>query len=906
LPLGDALIGPLLAVSWVGSSLGSIPKGEAFAVSREDSLAELSLAIESGDSLWAAGSNDTGAVGPIEMVSTPSRPISSGLANPVDLGTARAPVLSSGTDYLPEQSVPLAEIPAAAPAMQMNVMSPYFGGLGRAANSGLLQALASVRLSGDGHARPGREATAPARSAVPKEQIQANYGNRSLSFEANVGQADASVQFLAHGPGYGLYLTGTEAVMVLSRAAPVGQDSILAGKAAAEFNPAAFDPARLHPGPQDFAGPALQTTAVVRMQVLGANAAPRVVGEDPLPGKVNYFLGNDPSRWHSNISTFAKVEYQQVYPAINLVYYGSGQQLEYDFVVAPGADPSVIRLGFTGADSVAIDSHGNLAVHLAEPGGVSPGMTLIQHKPTVYQEVNGKRDEVPSAFVLSTDRSPLPTEHSPLPTDQVTFTLGTYDTSRPLIIDPVLSYSTYLGGSGDGAAYSLSDVSRGIAVDPTTGDALVTGYTSSSDFPTANPWQPNLGGRANAVVARLSADGSTLIFSTYLGGSNSDGAAGIAVDPTTGDILVTGGTTSADFPTVNPLQPNLAGFGNAFVARLSPDGSSLIFSTYLGGRYADNGFSIAVDAPTGDVLITGRTGSPNFPTAYAFQPTFGGGLDNAFVARLTADGSALIFSTYLGGGNDSGNGIALDPSTGDVVVTGDTNSPNFPVANALQPTNHGGYDAFVARLRADGSALVFSTFLGGSDDDGGTGITVDPSTGDVLIAGATRSRNFPTANPLQPNNHGFDNAFVARLRADGSALVFSTYLGGTRVDYDYGIALDPTTGDALLIGETNSPDFPTANPLQANIRGFTNAFVARVSADGRAMLFSTYLGGRNYDTGYGIAIDPTTGNVIVTGQTNSPNFPTTPGAFQTQCGTDGNCNYDGTYYHSNAFISRIA
>jgi hypothetical protein len=279
------------------------------------------------------------------------------------------------------------------------------------------------------------------------------------------------------------------------------------------------------------------------MQVLGGNATPSVIGEDPLPGKVNYFLGNVPSQWHSNISTFGKVEYQQVYPGIDMVYYGTGQQLEYDFLVAPGADPSVIRLSFTGADSVAVDGQGDMIGHAA-------GQDIIQHKPTVYQEVNGTRQEIPSQFVLLGTSSSLPvTSRSPPATPQVAFHLAPYDTSRPLVIDPVLSYSTYLGGSG-------ADLGNAIAVDQTTGDVLVTGSTSSTDFPTANPLQPNNAGSADAFVARLSADGSTLVCSTYLGGSGADLGNGIALDPTTGDALVTGQTDSSNFPTANALQPN--------------------------------------------------------------------------------------------------------------------------------------------------------------------------------------------------------------------------------------------------------------------------------------------------------------------------------------------------------------
>jgi hypothetical protein len=327
------------------------------------------------------------------------------------------------------------------------------------------------------------------------------------------------------------------------------------------------------------------------------------------------------------IPTYAKVLYQQVYPGIDLDYYGSGQQLEYDFVVAPGADPSVIRLGFTGADGVEVDAQGDLVVQAA-------GQDMIQHKPVVFQEVNGVRQEIVSAFVVSEAAS---SAGNP----QIGFELAPYDASRPLVIDPVLSYSTYLGGSND-------DGGNGIVVDPNTGDALVTGTATSTNFPTANALQPIYGGNFDAFVSRLSADGSTLVYSTYLGGSGSDLGNGIAVDPITGDGFVTGYTNSTDFPTVNPLQANYGGGGDGFVARLSADGSRLTYSTYLGGNGNDGGDGIAVDPNTGDAVVTGYTRSTNFPTANPLQSNNGGGTD-AFVARLSADGSRLVYSTYLGG-----------------------------------------------------------------------------------------------------------------------------------------------------------------------------------------------------------------------------------------------------------------
>src|SRR5262249_15996171 len=429
------------------------------------------------------------------------------------------------------------------------------------------------------------------------------------------------------------------------------------------------------------------------------------------------------------------------------------------------------------------------------------GQQLRQHKPFAYQEVNGTRQEVASRFVLEGQ--------------QVRFAVGAYEAGRPLVVDPVLSYSTYLGGR-------FADRGWAITVDPATGDAVVTGETYSTDFPTVNAFQPICGCRQNvadAFVTRLRADGTALVYSTFLGGSSSDQSFAIALDPVTGDALLTGWTSSTNFPTVNPLQGTNPVIIDAFVARLSADGSDLRFSTYLGGSGNDYGSGIAVDPTTGNALVTGYTASTNFPTANPLQASHGGGVWDVFVARLSADGSALVYSTYLGGSvSDYGSGIAVEPTTGDVLITGLTSSTNFPTVNPLQASHGGGvWDVFGARLSADGSALLYSTYLGGGGSDQGNGIAVDPTTGDVLIAGSTASTNFPTVNPLQPNyGGGLVDAFVARLSANGSILVFSTYLGGSSGELAAEIAVDPTTGDVLLTGGTLSTHFPTPNPFQPN------------------------------------------------------------------------------------------
>ena len=872
LPLGDAVVGPLVAASWIGAQSTWSWESDSPSVLKDEGIAWASGKSESRESLWGGAVVGSKAVEQITLGSPEQhRPLFSA-EDLGDVGTASPVSTVRGAPDFADRMVYAPETLGAVAGTEVNWGSSFYGRHGQGDHVGQLQAVASVRVRGE--RRVGARSAAP----VGKEQIQQNYGKMGLSFEANVGQADSSVQFLAHGPGYGVYLTGTEAVMVLSP--PTVGSAWRTGGVIPMSMPDAQGAGATQgadaPRSEGKGSPA----TVVRMQILGGNPTARVVGEEQLSGKVNYFLGNDPAQWHTNIATYAKVEYEQVYPGIDMVYYGSRGQLEYDFVVAPGADPGVIQLGFAGADGLSVDGKGNLVVNAG-------GQEIVQHKPVVYQEVNGGRREIGSAFVLGSDCSPLVGQGR---AREVEFRLARYDTSRPLVIDPVLSFSTYLGGS-------VADGGLGIVVDPATGDVLVAGVSYSTNFPTANPLQPIYGGNGDAFVARLSADGSVLIFSTYLGGNSLDQANGIAVDPATGDVLVAGVTRSPNFPTANALQWYNAGGTDAFVARLSADGSVLVFSTYLGGNRDDQANGIAIDPATGDVLVTGFTYSPNFPTANPLQPNNAGSPD-AFVARLNADGSALVYSTYLGGsGDDLGNAIAVDPTTGDVLITGYTSSRDFPTANPLQPNYGGGvYDAFVARLSADGSALVFSTYLGGSGLDQGFGITVEPATGDVLVTGYTSSTNFPTANPLQPNlGGGAGNAFVARLTADGSTLVFSTYLGGSGGDEGLAVVVDPTAGDVFVTGFTLSTNFPTANPLQPNYGGgVTDAFVARMSADGSALVFSTYLGGSDDDRGFGIAVDPATGDVLVTGWTASTNFPTANPLQQNNAGT-----FD-------AFVARIS
>jgi hypothetical protein len=675
-------------------------------------------------------------------------------------------------------------------------------------------------------ARPDAAKPSPANESLVRQK----YGELPLSFEANDGQTDSQVRFLARGPSYTLSLTATEAVMVMSK------------PAAAPASGAAdsLAPEVLGRGGQMTANSTIETVTL-RMQFVDGNQAPQVVGREQLPGTVNYFVGNNPDQWHTNVPTYARVEYQQVYPGIDLVYYGNQRQLEYDFVIAPGADPGAIHMRFAGADGLEVDAQGELVLQTA----AGP---VVQHRPVVYQEVSGMRQEVAGRYVLAGS-------------GEVGFELGAYDPNRPLVIDPVmLSYSTYLGITG-------FDEGNGIAVD-SAGNAYVTG---------------SLGG--DAFVSKLNAGGTRLVYLAYLRGNGAQAGWAITVDGA-GNAYVTGQTNATDFPTTAGAFQTAFGGGpsDAFVTKLNATGTALVYSTYLGGSARDQAYGIAVDG-AGNAYVTGYTESTDFPTTEgAFQTVYGGGVRDAFVAQLSADGTALAYSTYLGGSaHDEARAITVD-SAGNAYVTGFTASTDFPTTEgAFQPAHQGDFvlSAFVTKLSGDGTALVYSTYLGGSGGyDVGYGIAVD-GAGNAYVTGGTGSIDFPTTPGAFQTTLRGTNAFVSKLSGDGTALVYSTYLGGSGGDTGGGVAVDGA-GNAYVAGSTSSNNFPTTpGAFQTSNRGGVfDAFVSKLSGDGTALVYSTYLGGFARDQALGIALDGA-GNAYVTGFTNSTNFPTTPGAFQT-------------------------
>ncbi len=652
-----------------------------------------------------------------------------------------------------------------------------------------------------------------------------------LSFEANRGQTDSQVKFLARGRGYTLFLTAEEAVLSLRSAGPL------------------------------------------RMRLVGAHPRPATVGEQELPGKSHYFIGNDPQKWRTNVPNYAAVRYRQVYPGVDLVYYGNEGQLEHDFVVAPGASPRAIRLRVEGADQVSLEENGDLRLLLA-------GRELRLLRPVIYQQEGAERRQIGGGYVLRARH-------------EVGFQVGEYDRQKPLVIDPiVLSYSSFLGGN-------LDDEGNAIAVD-SAGNAYVTGSTNSLNFPVRGAFQgtkPNTPEVPDVFVAKVNPAGNALVYSTFLGGpgdnthnGNSTGYA-IAVD-SSGAAYVAGETSTAKFPVQNAAQGAIGGVApDAFVAKLNPAGSALAYSTYLGGNGDDYARGIALDSQ-GNAYVIGETHSTDFPTLNAFRSTHGSAADPRFpdtsVTKLNPAG-ALAYSTYLG--KSTGRAIAVD-SAGSAYVTGEVTdaallgtSDLFPTTpGAFKTQTSGGVETFVTKLNSQGNALAYSTVLGESN---AYAIAVD-SAGNAYVTGHTPNPQFPTTpNAFQrtfAGGPGFRDAFVTKLNPTGSALVYSTFLGGNNEDAGRAIAVD-SVGFAWVTGFTRSTNFPVSGAFQQTFGGGTcgkpgetpvacsDVFITELNASGTALVVSTFFGGNNEDEGHGIAVD-SVGYPYVTGFTRSANFPT--------------------------------
>ena len=687
-----------------------------------------------------------------------------------------------------------------------------------------------------------------ARAGVPASRetpAVSALGQLSLYFEASTAPHANEFQFFARGHNCNFFVAPTAALLTLTRV-----------EAASESR---------RDQRADTRGGGLAVTRTLRFEFVGANRDARVSGVGELAGQANYFLGRDPAQWRAGVPLFGQVRVAQIYPGVDLVYYGSERRLEYDFLVAPAAAPENISIHFTGADNLRVSAEGELVFTLGRE-------EIRQPKPVLYQTVGGARTEIAGGYRLA-DRQ------------TVRFEIGPYDRGLPLVIDPVLSYSTYFGKSGSDIAWSFAADQAG-----TNGFVYVAGETMSANLPvtTTNAYGGGSQFGGDVFVAKFNRTGSALSYLTYLGGKGDDAALGIAVDPD-GNAYLTGFTTSTNFPTPNGLFTNLGGgvfpgFGvfpqDAFVAKMDPSGA-LAFGTYLGGSTNDVGVGIAVDDAR-NIYVAGYTGSTNFPTTNAAQSTLGGRRD-AFVTKLNADGNALIYSTYLGGTNSgSGEAIAVD-AAGNAFVT------------AYDTATNGALFAVVQKFSTNGAGLQSYSVSGNSGNVIPFGIALD-ANGDAYLAGSENLTNFPTSLPLAlaSTNHSTD-AFVIKLAGDSLTPIYRAAFGGNGTDEAWGVAVD-AAGNAHVVGETFSTNFPTLGAsglLRATNSGGSDVFVTVINSNGNAFVRSALIGGTNNDFGYAIATDPE-GDDLIVGRTYSANFPTVAAYQSTFGGTN-----DG-------FIAKIA
>jgi len=789
----------------------------------------------------------------------------------------------------------------------------------RGCSNPLLACVFAVTLAIAAHATgPDRQTVARSSPASPVRAAQ-NYGKLPLSFESNQGQADGRVKFLTRGNGYALYLTDNSAILSLSKTAS-SRGTCHSERGEESASPAPRLAAR---------GPVCTPqAAMIQMQLVGANPAlsaeGRMTGEEQLPGVANYLLGNDPAKWRRNIPTYAKVRYAQVYDGIDLVYYGDGygnqSQLEYDFIVAPHADPSVIRLRFAGAAKLALTPAGDLT--LSADSGATDSLTF--RRPEVYQRSGKRRVAVSGAFEL-------------ISADTAVFRLGSYDKSLPLVIDPTLEYATGFGGSSAASIHAVALDSQG--------NVYLAG-SAGAGLETIDPLQPAAHSGSTGFLAEINAAGTALVYSTYFGGSGGDQIDGLAIDGS-GDIYVSGTTYSHDFPTIHPLQAapksSRAGVPTGFVSEIKAGGASLVYSTYFGGSGGDGVSGIALDG-AGDAYVAGTTYSSDFPLQNPIQNANNDSYGTGFVSEIAAGGTSLVYSTYLGG---SGGCDATDICDGDEIlaiaadeagnayVSGATGSGDFPTANALQSTNNNttsiytnppytginmGYETttgFVSKIQPGGGAFVYSTYLGGSGQcdtlfntlgydaliscsgDSAASIAAD-AKGDAYVAGTASSPDFPLAHPFQKSVGPVSSGFITVLNPQGSAFLYSTFLGGSGYcdypQYNYDGDSQLCFGDGLsaiaidgsenvyVAGNAYSSNVPLKYPLQSQTTlagDGTTPYISALRSGGQSLLYSTYFGGSGNCNSLGYCVGDqanaivadSRGDIVVAGSINSKDFP---------------------------------
>ncbi len=714
-------------------------------------------------------------------------------------------------------------------------------------------------------------------SPTPHARIQASYAALPLAFEANQGQADPQIKYVARGNGYKLSLTSSKAIMSLPARKRMSEvRDMMMNKRRGAAGVRAMLKKRAQTSPHGSSA-----TAAVEMNLLGANPHTQLVAEDLQPDKVNYFLGNDPSKWHSNIPLYGQVSYRNIYPGVDLAFHGAGKQLEFDYLVSPGANPAAIALSFQGADNLHTDHAGNLV--LATSAG-----SIQLNKPVAYQSKNGAREPVDAKFVLTGK-------------NQVTFELGSYDHNRELVIDPTVTYSTYFGG--DGADYGVS-----IAVDA-SGNAFIAGATDSTTLPGSSSAAIGF----DVFVTEIRPSG-VRAFTTIFGGSQDEFPGGIAIDST--GIYIAGTTDSSDFPVLGGAQTVfeggvVGGNNDAFAVKLALNGSSIAWGTYIAGTGSDSGLGIAVDSGQ-NVYVVGETFSTNIGGAVVSPLPGGGALnlglntvdDDGYIVKLNSTGASYALVSYLGGSSgDLATGVALDGS-GNIHVSGETISADLPFTPGVVQTGCGTDgncnatsstsfdDAFVASIKADLSGYNYFTYYGGSNVDDAFAIAADAG-GNAFITGTTASTDLLfSGTTFQSSLLGTQNAFLLELNSTGTAVTYNTYFGGDGTDSGLSVALD-SSDNVYLTGQTtsSSASFPLLNPTQP-LKGGTSdadAFVSVLGLSQGQLLFSTFLGGGGDEDQFegSIGLDSAQ-NIYVTGDTDSGNgttavFPTTTGAI------------DGTY-----------
>ncbi len=685
---------------------------------------------------------------------------------------------------------------------------------------------------------PPAAALPGAPEAEPKEQAGARMASLPLRFEKNDGQFAEEVRYLARSNGVSLGLTDEGPILRLG-GRPLRKP---------EKPGAPRDPQPLAAKPNAKPEPVgVEPMHELRMRVEGANPDAKLEAGEALETKTNYFLGNDRSKWRTNVANFRRVTYREILPGIDLVYHGDGRKLEYDFVVAPGADPDDITVHFDGAGKIAKNAAGELEVSL----GASK---LVQSKPIVYQEIAGKRQFVEGSFRVFDDT-------------RAGFEVAEYDRTKPLVIDPVVVFATYLGGSNEEFATDVAATA--------SNQLAVVGMTYSSNFPTASAYDSSANGQSDVSVSLLNSTGTSLIFSTYVGGNSAEEYPSVVID-SAGSIVVAGSTSSTNFPMAAAVD-SVAQIGEGFVFKLQSNGSALLFSTYLGGVNHDNLRDVAVDAS--DAVYVIGVGQLDYPTTGSAYKTSTGGQD-AVVSKLAADGS-LVYSTFLGGdaSSEEGFGIAVR-SNGNAVVTGMTYSADFPIVGGFQST-HGGWDTFVTELNASGTALVFSSYHGGSNDECGRGIALD-STGAIYISGWTYSLDLPTTASAHRTTPNSWDLYVAKIAPDGSSRIYSTYLGGNDFEESWNGLIVDALGQAILAGHSCSSDYPHVDALWPAYNGYScRASVTQLSPTGSSVSFSTLIGAStDQGYGYGLARTPS-GQLAVVGRIlGSTGLATTPGVIQ--------------------------